>query len=409
MPLPHSFASLNLTAYSKDSQGNYLIPASALDDNFTYLLSRTWVSNSAPTDTDKYCFWLDTSATPNVLKIWNGTGWTAVSTALTVRKNSGSNIGSRPRINFIEGNFITFTISDDAVDNEIDITCTASAYPNFVSFSPLVFGDGSLGNVTISSNTTLSAGTNGIKVLQYNNLTVNSGVYLEGNSADKVLVILVKDTLTINGTIRMDGRGGAGGAGGDVAYGGGAGAFGGGGGGGTGAGDRGGGGGGGGTAGSDSYFGGGGGGGAPPYWNTGGWSKGKGGDGDTNAGGSGYNYMGNLLIPIHFEIARYLYGGGGGGGRSYGANGGNGGGVIWIEARNIVWGSSGLISCNGTNGAGGSGGGGGGAGGFIQAVYESKTGTSNLRVNGGAGGASSVGRNGGNGANGLAVEFKIIP
>ena len=408
MPLPHSFASLNLTAYSKDSQGNYLIPASALDDNFTYLLSRTWVSNSAPTDTDKYCFWLDTSATPNVLKIWNGTGWTAVSTALTVRKNSGSNIGSRPRINFIEGNFITFTISDDAVDNEIDITCTASAYPNFVSFSPLVFGDGSLGNVTISSNTTLSAGTNGIKVLQYNNLTVNSGVYLEGNSADKVLVILVKDTLTINGTIRMDGRGGAGGAGGAGSDGGAAGAFGGGGGGGDGSGTRGGGGGGGGTAGSDGIAGGGGGG-APPYWNTGGWSKGKGGAGG-GVGGSGYNYMGNLLIPIHFEIARYLYGGGGGGGRSYGANGGNGGGVIWIEARNIVWGSSGLISCNGTNGAGGSSGGaGGGAGGFIQAVYESKTGTSNLQVNGGAGGASAYGRNGGNGANGLAVEFKIIP
>ena len=409
MPLPHSFASLNLTAYSKDSQGNYLIPASALDDNFAYLLSRTWISNSAPTDTDKYCFWLDTSATPNVLKIWNGTGWTAISTALTVRKNSGSNIGSRPKINFIEGNFITFTISDDAVDNEIDITCTASAYPNFVSFSPLVFGNGSLGDVTISSNTTLSAGTNGIKVLQYNNLTVNSGVYLEGNSADKVLVILVKNTLTINGTIRMDGRGGAGGAGNSSGgVGGGAGAFGGGGASGIGA-AGGGGGGGGGAAGADGTSSGGGlGGGTPPYWNTGGWSKGKGGDGvGAAAGGNGFNYMGNLLVPIHFEIARYLYGGGGGGAGSAGINGGNGGGVIWIEAKNIVWGSSGLISCNGTNGGASTVSGGGGAGGFIQIVYESKTGTSNFQVKGGLGGRGSY--YGGDGADGLAVEFKIIP
>ena len=139
MSLPYTFATLNLTQYQKDAAGNYIVPATALDDNFTYLLARTWIGNSAPTDTDKYCFWLDTSTTPNVFKIWNGTGWTAISTALTVRKNTGSNIGSRPRLNFIEGSNISLTISDDAVDNEIDITLN--------------------GNITVRKNSGTNIGT----------------------------------------------------------------------------------------------------------------------------------------------------------------------------------------------------------------------------------------------------------
>jgi hypothetical protein len=41
---------------------------------------------------------------------------------VTVRKNTGANIGSRRRLNFIEGSNITLTIADDAVDEEIDVT-----------------------------------------------------------------------------------------------------------------------------------------------------------------------------------------------------------------------------------------------------------------------------------------------
>uniref|UniRef100_A0A7C4TV58 Uncharacterized protein n=1 Tax=Caldisericum exile TaxID=693075 RepID=A0A7C4TV58_9BACT len=122
MGLPYIFATLNLTQYQKDAQGNYIIPASALDDNFNYVLERTWVGTSAPTDTTKYCFWLDTSVSPNDFKIWDGTGWVNSYAGLIVRKNTGSNIGQRRRLNFIEGSNIGLTIADDGVDNEIDVT-----------------------------------------------------------------------------------------------------------------------------------------------------------------------------------------------------------------------------------------------------------------------------------------------
>jgi hypothetical protein len=42
-------------------------------------------------------------------------------TGVTVEDN-GSVIGTRPRINFIEGTDITLTISDDAGNDEVDIT-----------------------------------------------------------------------------------------------------------------------------------------------------------------------------------------------------------------------------------------------------------------------------------------------
>lgn len=49
---------------------------------------------------------------------------------VTVRKNSGANVGARSRLNFIEGANVTLTIADDAVDVETDITiASATAAP----------------------------------------------------------------------------------------------------------------------------------------------------------------------------------------------------------------------------------------------------------------------------------------
>lgn len=42
------------------------------------------------------------------------------------RKNSTGSVFSRPRINLIEGSNVTLTVTDDAVDNEIDITIAGS-------------------------------------------------------------------------------------------------------------------------------------------------------------------------------------------------------------------------------------------------------------------------------------------
>lgn len=44
----------------------------------------------------------------------------------TVRKNSGSDVGSRRRINFVEGANVTITLADDAGNEEVDVTIEAS-------------------------------------------------------------------------------------------------------------------------------------------------------------------------------------------------------------------------------------------------------------------------------------------
>jgi hypothetical protein len=46
---------------------------------------------------------------------------------IAVRKNTGANIGTRPRLNLIEGSNVTLTISDDGVDNEVDVMITSTA------------------------------------------------------------------------------------------------------------------------------------------------------------------------------------------------------------------------------------------------------------------------------------------
>ena len=45
---------------------------------------------------------------------------------ITVRKNTGGNVGTRGRLNFIEGTNVTLTVADDAGNNEVDITITAA-------------------------------------------------------------------------------------------------------------------------------------------------------------------------------------------------------------------------------------------------------------------------------------------
>lgn len=290
------------------------------------------------------------------------------------------------------------------------------AATNFMSFDKIFGGGGSDGDAVISSNTTLSDSGIGVKVMRYNNLTINTGIYLTAHANDKVLVLLIKGTLTLNGTIKMDGRGGAGASGqGDGVNGGGkAGAFGGGGGGATT------GGGGGGNGQDGDYNGGCGGGGRygvvssgtaidPQPWYNGGPDTGRG--GKSNPATAGVSYMTDPLIsPLIFEIMRRLYGGGGGSGSAVGGGlGGAGGGVLWIEANEIIWGGSGLFSSCGIAGGtvgGGQWGGGGGGGGSVQIVYKTKTGASAINRSGGAAGGGGAGP-GAAGAGGIAGEFQV--
>lgn len=73
----------------------------------------------------------------------------------TVRKNTGADVGSRRRLNFIEGTNVTLTVADDAGNEEVDITIDAaggSGAPTGASY--VVIGlDG-----TLSAERVLTAG-----------------------------------------------------------------------------------------------------------------------------------------------------------------------------------------------------------------------------------------------------------
>lgn len=71
---------------------------------------------------------------------------------VTVRKNTGADVGTRKRLNLIEGANITLTITDDAGDGEVDITIAAAAGGSMAATAvdiPFTDGD-TLRRVTIA-------------------------------------------------------------------------------------------------------------------------------------------------------------------------------------------------------------------------------------------------------------------
>lgn len=252
-----------------------------------------------------------------------------------------------------------------------------------------VFGDGSDGDVTISSNTTLT------RSMYYEKLTVNSGVSLNTGNVR----VCVRTSLVNAGTIHANG--GNGGAGTNV----------------FGNGQPGG------TAGAGN-------GNASEFQQGAGVSGatkpanpagtgiapgGAGGDSDPvfgSAGGAVQAQAGLVFtLTPHLIVSptvRYTAGGGGGGGGAGQDNGpadpggtgggsGAGGGVVWIAAHTIV--NTGTISANGGNGGAGgagtgtgwaAGGGGGGGGGMVFLTYYHLT-RGTLSVAGGTGGAGGAG------------------
>lgn len=76
-----------------------------------------------------------------------------------------------------------------------------------------LFGDGSDGDVTLTSNTSYD------RMKNFGNFTLNSGVSLTKTTAGSPLIIRCTGTCTINGTINLAGKGMAGGAAGANGYG----------------------------------------------------------------------------------------------------------------------------------------------------------------------------------------------
>lgn len=257
-------------------------------------------------------------------------------------------------------------------------------------FTPYSFGgNGVDGDVVVSANTTIG----GIK--QYNNLTVNAGATL---ACETGTIILVKNTLTVNGLITSSGKGGAGGAAAGYT----------------------------GNNGFDGagFCGSGGGGGqrttgAPQntaLGGNGGSTNFPGGLSDTpypyNPGsGQGTTYKGWSLDILAEGMGA---GGGSGAGNNdggYGGAGGAGGGSLIVEAKNLLVNSNGAIRADGINGGNATtvacGGGGGGGGGLLIVNCDLLTNMGVISAFGGTGGTGGgsdgnyMGPDGGNGGPGL--------
>jgi len=59
---------------------------------------------------------------------------------VAVNKNSGATVGTRRRLNFIEGTGVTLTIADDAGNEEVDITIAASGGTTSIARTFLTMG-----------------------------------------------------------------------------------------------------------------------------------------------------------------------------------------------------------------------------------------------------------------------------
>lgn len=272
-----------------------------------------------------------------------------------------------------------------------------------------LFGDGSDGNVTVSSTVILA------RDMYYRNLTITGANTITANGYR----IFVQDTLSIvsgsiianggNGglptagaiphTAKTLGGGSIGGAGGATS---------------GGSGSNGG------TLTSNTRMGGLGGAGGAGNTGSGVGPAGNAGTGtvptDTNGGTNVFKIVQNALRGRDLASVQLLGGSGGGGGgggsTGTGGGGGGGGGVMLIAARNISI-TSGSITANGGGGSatpstGGGGTGGGGGGGVVIIISTTDTSAMTITANGGnAGAAAGTGSTGTAGSAGQVFRIMV--
>jgi hypothetical protein len=257
------------------------------------------------------------------------------------------------------------------------------AIPYIPNFTVPIFGDGSLGDVTISGTVTLDPGS----IYQYKNLTIPQGQVLIPHKA----IVMVKETLTVSGLVSASGKGAGGGRNGAYNF------------------DR--------NAGDgdngNGFAGAGGGGGKYSSY-----TPGNGGSTTYKDGGLGGTAPGNgegfLYAAGIWHLPDYIFnasGGGGGGGTAGsgdGGRGGAGGGAIVIVAKNILINSTGAIRAEGLDGGAGnngSPGGGGGGGGLIYLLSTTLEQNGAISVSGGVGAPGTPA--GGNGGNGCLIKVVV--
>jgi len=262
----------------------------------------------------------------------------------------------------------------------------------------MYLGSADLGSVTMAVNTTLDSGE-----YHYSSLTLNGSQTLDvTESTDGFLIIRCTGTVTIAGTIDLDGKGSTGGASVNASN----------------------------AKGNTGTSG------------TGGASGGSGGSSNTGDGGDGggntfravtvagpagptaNNTIGNAGASMDAQFLRvlnyiidplnYTGAGGGSGGCSFANSGsgagGNGGGVLIIIANEIDFQSGATITLDGgvgITGSGSDGAGGGGGGGTLIFISDTLTNDGTITHTGGAGGVTGTGGDGGAGGNGTTLTVTL--
>jgi hypothetical protein len=123
--------------------------------------------------------------------------------SITVRKNTGADVGTRPRLNFIEGTNIILTVTDDAPGTEVDITITAPGATGFwqrvaTTLSPVVSGD----DVQITGGATITTDSNN----DLNIVPNGTGITVIGDAGATSHSLNANDDLFVSGRIEVDGQ-----------------------------------------------------------------------------------------------------------------------------------------------------------------------------------------------------------
>ncbi len=108
-------------AYGISNIGTVVVTDGA--DHYFELPSLTTVQRDALAPSTGMQIW---NSTEGQIEKYNGATWGSVGIAgVTVRKDSGSDIGTRPRLNLIQGAGMLNAVADDPTDDEIDFTITS--------------------------------------------------------------------------------------------------------------------------------------------------------------------------------------------------------------------------------------------------------------------------------------------
>lgn len=132
------------------------VPNSKIYSN--QILTGTVAPSTNPSVTGKRWLWINT-AVGIITHYWNGSAWINLVDAdkgdITVSSN-GTDVGTRQKINFIEGTNVTMTVADNAGSDRVDVTINATIQDN-IRLSTVSDSIGSTDSTVVYTNAVTSS------------------------------------------------------------------------------------------------------------------------------------------------------------------------------------------------------------------------------------------------------------